>query len=225
MRVGREIDSGHGSYTSPARRTPERRTAEDHRQGEDDSPETNLSNSFHILRDPPWRTRATTDIPTRDTNVRGGHHATDRLSDNRPAKRLRIAFLGPRGATPRHARRRAAARATQPAPPRNHATTASAAAAIEPAYEYLVKPMSLAYSRKQRRHMSRPYLRIRPRRLLHTRLRGAEASGARGQRGASKQRGAGREKKRGRSEGGAARTSGGRRRSGPSGACCACPAS
>ena len=36
-----------------------------------------------------------------------------------------------------------------------------------------MKPMSLAYSRKQRRQMSRPYLRIRPRTLWQTRLRRA----------------------------------------------------
>ena len=33
-----------------------------------------------------------------------------------------------------------------------------------------MKPMSLAYSRKQRRHRSRPYLRMMPWVLLHTRL-------------------------------------------------------
>ena len=33
-----------------------------------------------------------------------------------------------------------------------------------------MKPMSLAYSRKQRRHRSRPYLRMIPWVLLHTRL-------------------------------------------------------
>ena len=34
----------------------------------------------------------------------------------------------------------------------------------------MMKPMSLAYSRKQRRHRSRPYLRMIPWVLLHTRL-------------------------------------------------------
>ena len=43
------------------------------------------------------------------------------------------------------------------------------------AYRYLTKPMSVAYSRKQRRHRSRPYLRIRPCVLLHTRLPHASA--------------------------------------------------
>ena len=39
------------------------------------------------------------------------------------------------------------------------------------AYRYFTNPMSAAYSRKQRRQMSRPYLRMRPRRELQTRLR------------------------------------------------------
>lgn len=38
----------------------------------------------------------------------------------------------------------------------------------------LMKPMSLAYWRKHCRHMFSPYLRMRPWRLEHTRLRGEQ---------------------------------------------------
>ena len=79
--------------------------------------------------------------------------------------------------------------------------------------------MSAAYSRKQRRQRSRPYLRIRPRRLLHTRLPQQRRTGVARQRV---------EREEGRGMGadgmGSARTSGARRARAPSGACCACPA-
>ena len=45
-------------------------------------------------------------------------------------------------------------------------------------YRYLTKPIASAFSRKQRRQRSRPYLRIIPRRELQTRLRGKRRRGS-----------------------------------------------
>ena len=41
-----------------------------------------------------------------------------------------------------------------------------------------LNPMSLAYSRKQRRHTIRPYLRMMPCVLLHTRLQPEQTRGS-----------------------------------------------
>jgi hypothetical protein len=92
-----------------------------------------------------------------------------------PAPPNALVTTRPRGLTRMHARGRISAHASRTrARPRSRKAV-GLCSPLSHTQRYFMKPMSDAYSRKQRRQMSRPYLRIRPRRVLQTRLRKARA--------------------------------------------------